>query len=70
MQEENPFNSIPAVPLILVGIITVIELILSMIFGSTPTWIAEVAGFVVGLIIAPLLAPGGWSAFLARMRQR
>lgn len=54
----------------LIGILLGILLVYSMIFGSSPTWIAEVAGFFIGLLIAPLLAPGGWNAFMARMRQR
>lgn len=54
----------------LIGILLGLMLIYSMIFGSSPTWIAEVSGFVIGLCISPLLAPGGWSAFLARVRQR
>lgn len=54
----------------LIGVLLGLMLVYSMIFGSTPTWIAEVAGFVVGLFIAPLLAPGGWAAFVQRMRQR
>ncbi|MEJ6510391.1 MAG: rhomboid family intramembrane serine protease [Octadecabacter sp.] len=54
----------------LIGILLGLMLVYSMIFGSSPTWIAEVAGFVVGLAIAPLLAPGGWSAFLIRLRRR
>ncbi|HCP81811.1 MAG TPA: rhomboid family intramembrane serine protease [Octadecabacter sp.] len=54
----------------LIGILLGILLVYSMIFGSSPTWIAEVAGFLVGLFIAPLLAPGGWAAFLHRIRQR
>ena len=54
----------------LIGVLLGLMLIYSMIFGSSPTWIAEVAGFVLGLFIAPLLAPGGWSAFLSRIRER
>lgn len=54
----------------LIGILLGLMLVYSMLFGSSPTWIAEVAGFIVGLFIAPLLAPGGWQAFLTRMRQR
>lgn len=54
----------------LIGILLGILLVYSMIFGSSPTWIAEVAGFVIGLFIAPVLAPGGWTAFMARIRQR
>lgn len=32
--------------------------------------VADVAGFVTGLILSPLLGPGGWTAFTARIRQR
>jgi len=54
----------------LIGILLGILLVYSMIFGTTPTWIAEVSGFIIGLFTAPLLAPGGWSAFLVRIRKR
>ncbi|MEL6958145.1 MAG: rhomboid family intramembrane serine protease [Pseudomonadota bacterium] len=54
----------------LIGVLMGLLLVYSMIFGTSPTWIAEVAGFVIGLTLAPLVAPGGWRAFLARMRQR
>ncbi|SLN51969.1 rhomboid family intramembrane serine protease [Pseudooctadecabacter jejudonensis] len=54
----------------LIGILLGIMLIYSMIFGSSPTWIAEVAGFLIGLFASPLLAPGGWAAFVTRMRNR
>ncbi len=54
----------------LIGILLGLLLIYSMLFGATPTWIAEVAGFVVGLFLAPVLAPGGWAAFLSRIRNR
>lgn len=32
--------------------------------------IADLAGFAVGLALSPLLGPGGWQAFVGRMRQR
>nr|WP_268821561.1 rhomboid family intramembrane serine protease [Octadecabacter dasysiphoniae] len=54
----------------LIAILLGIMLVYAMIFGSTPTWIAEVAGFLIGLFVAPLLAPGGWAAFLTRVRKR
>lgn len=54
----------------LIGILLGLLLVYSMLFGSTPTWIADVSGFVTGLFMAPLLAPGGWQAFLTRMRNR
>ncbi|AGI69513.1 putative rhomboid protease [Octadecabacter antarcticus 307] len=54
----------------LIGILLGIMLVYFMLFGSSPTWIAEVSGFLIGLFTAPLLAPGGWSAFLNRIRKR
>ena len=54
----------------LIGVLLVIQLIFGLIFGATPTWIAELAGFFAGFGFSVLMAPGGWSAFLARMRQR
>lgn len=54
----------------LIGVLLMIQLIYSLIFGATPTWIAELAGFAGGFGISVLLAPGGWSSFVARMRQR
>ena len=54
----------------LIGILLGLLMVYSMIFGSSPTWIAEVAGFIAGLFVAPLLAPGGWQAFINRIRKR
>ena len=54
----------------LIAVLMGLLVIYSMLFGSTPTWIAEVSGFIVGLFISPVLAPGGWAAFLARIRSR
>lgn len=54
----------------LIAVLLGLLLVYSVMFGSTPTWIAEVTGFVIGVVIAPILAPGGWQAFLARIRNR
>lgn len=54
----------------LIGVLMGLMLVYSMIFGSTPTWIAEASGFLIGLCLAPVLAPGGWQALLTRIRQR
>ncbi len=54
----------------LIGMLMGLMLVYAMLFGSTPWWIAELAGFVTGLFLAPLVAPGGWRAFLSRLRQR
>lgn len=54
----------------LIGILMGITLIYSLLFGASPVWISELTGFVTGLLLAPLVAPGGWAAFLKRLRQR
>ncbi|SEW27927.1 Rhomboid family protein [Cognatiyoonia koreensis] len=54
----------------LIGFLLGLQLFYGIAFGSTPQWIAELAGFFSGFAVAPLLAPGGWQAFVARMRRR
>lgn len=58
----------------LIGVLMGLQLIFGVIgsfAGGVPkTWIAEVAAFVFGFVVAPLMAPGGWTAFLDRMRDR
>ncbi|MBE0412067.1 rhomboid family intramembrane serine protease [Yoonia sp.] len=54
----------------LIGFLLGIQLVFGLIFGSTPAWIAELAGFVAGFGLSVLLAPGGWASFVSRMRQR
>ena len=54
----------------LIGILLGIMLVYSMVFGSTPTLIAEVSSFLIGLFIAPLLAPCSWMGFISRIRKR
>jgi len=55
---------------VLMGLHLVFGVIGSFSGGVPKTWIAEVAAFVCGFVVAPIMAPGGWSAFLARMRDR
>ncbi|MEM8539083.1 MAG: rhomboid family intramembrane serine protease [Pseudomonadota bacterium] len=60
----------------LIGVLLLIQLIYGVVFGlmsaapPPPHWIAELSGFVAGFVLSVLLAPGGWSLFLARMRRR
>ena len=54
----------------LIGVLMALLVIYSVMFGNHLTWIAEVAGFFIGLFCAPLLAPGGWQTFLNRIRTR
>jgi hypothetical protein len=54
----------------LIAMLLGLTLAYGLIFGADLTWIAEITGFVVGFGLTTLLAPGGWAAFLARVRQR
>ncbi|MEL7345781.1 MAG: rhomboid family intramembrane serine protease [Pseudomonadota bacterium] len=54
----------------LIGILMGIQLIFGVLFNVGLTWIAEVAGFVTGFLIAPLVAPGGLRRVLDKLRQR
>ncbi|SMY06031.1 rhomboid family intramembrane serine protease [Flavimaricola marinus] len=54
----------------LIGFLMALQLVFGLLFGGNPTWIADVAGFFGGILVAPLVAPGGWSAFLGRIRTR
>ncbi len=54
----------------LIGFLMGIQLIFGVLFGSSNDWVAEVAGFALGFLITPALAPGAFRRFLERMRQR
>lgn len=60
----------------LIGFLLLIQLIWGIVVGfmyevaPPPTWIAELTGFVAGFLIAVVLAPGGWTTFVDRMRDR
>ena len=54
----------------LIGFLMGIQLIFGFLFGSTNDWVAEIAGFLVGFAISPMLVPGGFSRLLNRLRQR
>lgn len=53
----------------LIGVLMGLQLVFGLLFGANSTWIADVTGAVTGFVAAPLLVPGGWSAFLRRMRR-
>ncbi|WP_394153498.1 rhomboid family intramembrane serine protease [Loktanella salsilacus] len=54
----------------LIGFLLGLQLVFGLIFGSSPMWIAELTGFVAGFAASIVLAPGGWTALLYRLRQR
>ncbi len=54
----------------LIGFLLALQLVFGLIFGSSPVWIAELAGFVFGFGISTVAAPGGWAALLVKLRER
>ena len=54
----------------LIGFLLAIQLIFGLFFGGNSQWIAELSGFAAGFALSVLLAPGGWSSLITRMRQR
>lgn len=54
----------------LIAFLLTFQLVFGIIFGGGRSWTAEVAGFVGGLTVAPLVAPGGVQAMLERIRRR
>lgn len=54
----------------LIAFLMGIQLVFGLFIEQGPTWVAELAGFVAGFVIAFLVSPGGWQAVLRRLRQR
>lgn len=54
----------------LIGFLMGLQLFFGVIFGSNNDWVAEIAGFLMGFAISPVLAPGGFRRILDRLRQR
>ena len=54
----------------LIGVLLFLQLLFGVIFGSSQVWIAEIAGFFAGFALSVIVAPGGWDAFVRKMRQR
>ncbi|MEM9902377.1 MAG: rhomboid family intramembrane serine protease [Pseudomonadota bacterium] len=54
----------------LIGFLLGIQLVFGLLFNVGNAWVAEVAGFLTGLALSPLLVPGGLARLLARLRQR
>ncbi len=53
----------------LIGFLLAIQLVFGLLFGSDNAWVAEIAGFGAGFGLSILVSPGGWSRFVARLRQ-
>lgn len=53
----------------LIGMLMGIRLVFALMYGADSTWLADFAGFGGGFALSILLAPGGWQAFLTRIRR-
>ncbi len=54
----------------LIGMLMGIQLLFGLLFGGSPDWIADLAGFAAGFGLSFFVAPGGPAHLLARLRQR
>ena len=54
----------------LIGFLLALQLIFGLLFGGSPSWIADLTGFVTGLALCTVIAPGGWRALVERLRDR
>lgn len=54
----------------LIAVLAGIQFVFGILFGFAQDWPADLGGFVTGLILAPLFAPGGVTALVAKLRQR
>lgn len=54
----------------LIGFLLGIQLVFGLIFGTNNDWVAEIAGFAMGFVLTPALAPGAFRRFVRRIRQR
>ena len=54
----------------LIAMLGALQFLFGVLFGFVPDWPADLGGFVFGFAVSPLLAPGGVSALMARIRRR
>lgn len=54
----------------LIGMLLGLQFGLGLAFGAALSGTADLGGFVCGGLVAIAVAPGGWGAFLRRMRRR
>ena len=54
----------------LIGFLLALQLVFGLFFGSDPSWLAELAGFAFGFVVSIIVAPGGWTALVDKLRER
>ncbi|PXW81255.1 membrane associated rhomboid family serine protease [Ruegeria sp. P4] len=53
----------------LIAFLMGIQLLFGLIFGGSPEWVADLAGFGTGFVMSFFLVPGGWARILQKLRQ-
>jgi membrane associated rhomboid family serine protease len=54
----------------LIGFLLVMQAAFGLLFGGSPVWIADVAGFAAGFLLSFAVSPGGWARVRAMLRAR
>ncbi|MFD2174443.1 rhomboid family intramembrane serine protease [Rhodobacter lacus] len=54
----------------MIGMLAGLQLVFAVLFGASPDWIAQFAGFGFGFLLSFLVAPGGWRHLLRKLRKR
>ncbi|NIZ13947.1 rhomboid family intramembrane serine protease [Phaeobacter sp. HF9A] len=54
----------------LIAFLMGVQLLFGLLFGGSPDWVADLAGFVTGFVMSFFLVPGGWARILQKLRQQ
>ncbi|WP_407495192.1 rhomboid family intramembrane serine protease [Pseudooceanicola sp. MF1-13] len=54
----------------LIALLAVLQLLFGVFFGFAQDWPADIGGFIFGFAASPILAPGGFTALVEKMRKR
>jgi membrane associated rhomboid family serine protease len=54
----------------LIGLMMLVRLFFGIFFGTSPDWVADIAGFAAGFLLSFVLVPGGPGKLIAYLRAR
>lgn len=54
----------------LIGMLMAVRLVFGLMFGSSPDWVADLAGFAIGFALSFVLVPGGPARLIEHLRNR
>ncbi|SFJ33264.1 rhomboid family intramembrane serine protease [Celeribacter neptunius] len=54
----------------LIGFLMGLQLVFGLLFGGSPDWVADLAGFAMGFVTAALMVPGAIGRIRARLQRR